>query len=536
MARLVDLVREAQPKYNPDIARGYASKEIKYGREYIQDVLKVAFAKLPKEVEYLGAASCDTKETFKALLNSSGKQNRFYEYAPTDTFLIKLLFKFKGVDLEPIYLALAYVKDGGIMRITGSRYCISPYLADIALSVTATEIFVPLTRDRVNFKRSTHQIKYNGLTVIGNVVWCNLYRDSKRSQAKSKKTVVMNTTVVHYLFAKYGFTETAKRMGIEGLIVDDDDAGKMEFADKGYHIFESGRPKVKGTRAVGLPTRIWVAIHPSNLNEQARDFITSFYYVVDHFPDKVMVADLDDPTRWLILLAHAIFANGAKEALLYELIQYHIDSIEDYVDDVAKQWLHKGGVDNINDIYDLMVEIATSYSRRRQEASRNSTSSYGKYLLVNRYVYHDVVRGIFWAKYQLQAAIRNKGDNLTAGDITKILKANINTKTITKLNQSSHPEVEPASTPGPYMALKLTNRVVLQTSMRNKSKGSKLTFKPATDSLDASLAQCHEPLSPTKSEGTGRGYISCYLRPDENGSVNLVDEVEFINQLNYELK
>ena len=42
--RLIDLVREKTPKFNPDIARGYASKEMAEGEDYVKAVLKAASA------------------------------------------------------------------------------------------------------------------------------------------------------------------------------------------------------------------------------------------------------------------------------------------------------------------------------------------------------------------------------------------------------------------------------------------------------------------------------------------------------------
>ena len=83
--RLIDLVREVTPKFNEDVARGYACKEMAEGEEYVKSVLKAASVSLPDEIEYVGPGSITTKEAFEVLLgeNRGGRNanRQSYEYA-----------------------------------------------------------------------------------------------------------------------------------------------------------------------------------------------------------------------------------------------------------------------------------------------------------------------------------------------------------------------------------------------------------------------------------------------------------------------
>ena len=515
--RLIDLVREKTPKFNPDIARGYASKEMAEGEEYVKAVLKAASASLPEEIEYVGPGTITTKEALEILMgeNRGGKNGnrQSYEYARSNIYLMKCLFRYKGELVAPQYIGLPFVTDGALMKITGSTYSVAPQLADIAVSVTSSEIFVPVTRDKLKYHRNTHPIRFNGMTTIGNVVWSNLYRDSKRDTSNMNKTVVMNTAVVHYLLAKFGLTETARRMGVGDYIVGDSDEERVKYMSQGYLVYESSRQPPRGLKQQTDPTKLWFAFHPDQLNDAiSRDFIASFYYIVDHFPDRITINELDNPVRWLVLLAHAVFANGEKETKLLELVRNHINSIEHYVDAKSREWFELDGIGHVEDIYDLMVEIANSYTRRRLDAAKTSTSMYNKYLLVNRKVYSDIVSGIFKCIYKLQQKVRSRGDQFSRSELETELKNHLNSRRILRLNQAVHPEVEPVSCPGAYMAYKVTTRLVLQSNVTNSSKAAKTIFDPFTMGNDVSIAECGMMLAPTKGEATGRGQFNLFTK------------------------
>ena len=515
--RLIDLVREKTPKFNPDIARGYASKEMAEGEEYVKAVLNAASASLPEEIEYVGPGTITTKEALEILMgeNRGGKNGnrQSYEYARSNIYLMKCLFRYKGELVAPQYIGLPFVTDGALMKITGSTYSVAPQLADIAVSVTSSEIFVPVTRDKLKYHRNTHPIRFNGMTTIGNVVWSNLYRDSKRDTSNMNKTVVMNTAVVHYLLAKFGLTETARRMGVGDYIVGDSDEERVKYMAQGYLVYESSRQPPRGLKQQTDPTKLWFAFHPDQHNDAiSRDFIASFYYIVDHFPDRITINELDNPVRWLVLLAHAVFANGEKETKLLELVRNHINSIEHYVDAKSREWFELDGIGHVEDIYDLMVEIANSYTRRRLDAAKTSTSMYNKYLLVNRKVYSDIVSGIFKCIYKLQQKVRSRGDQFSRSELETELKNHLNSRRILRLNQAVHPEVEPVSCPGAYMAYKVTTRLVLQSNVTNSSKAAKTIFDPFTMGNDVSIAECGMMLAPTKGEATGRGQFNLFTK------------------------
>lgn len=514
--RIVDLVREKAPKINANIARGYVVNELANGEEYILSVLKSASASFPPEIEFVGISPVSTKEAVEVLMNQTragrnGGNKLAYEYKRSDIYLIKILFRFKGELVEPVYIGLPFVRDGGLMKINGATYSVVPQLADIAISVTASEIYCPLTRDKLKFFRLTHSFRFNGLTTIGYCVYSNLYRDSKRKLTKSAKTVNMQTGLIHYLLSKYGLNNTFDKLGLSNYVYGFDDEAKESYYTKGWNVFEASGTLPKGSDNNLVPTKLWFAFPKDNFNEPiVRDTMASIYYILDHFPDRMTEIELDNPDRWLLLLAHAIFANGEKEAKLLELVSNHVNSISYYVDAKSKEWLAMGGLSEVNDIYDLMINMVLTYSRRKLDAEKNSTSMYGKHLLVKRRIYSDIVSHIFYLVYSIQQKKRNRGDAFSKQDLEIELKKHLNTRLILRLNRADHPEVEPVSCPGAYMPYRVTTRVVLQSSNAKSKKSAKVVFDSFLMGLDVSIAECGTMLAPSKSEMTGRGQLNVF--------------------------
>lgn len=520
MARLVDLVRDKVPKINPDIGRGYVIKELSNGEEYILSVLKSAAASFPPEVEFVGITSVPTKEAFDVFMKQTragrnGGNKLTYEYNRSDIYLIKALFRFKGELVEPVYIGLPYVRDGGLMRINGTTYSVVPQLADIAISVTSSEIYCPLTRDKLKFFRLIHTFRFNGINTIGYCVYSNLYRDSKRKQTKASKTVDMQTGLIHYLLTRYGLNKTFERLGVLNYTYGFDDGEKEKYYAKGWNVFETSGKIPKSVNKDLTPTKLWFAFPKEDFNEPLiRDIMASVFYIVDHFPNRIDELTIDDSGRWLILLAHAIFANNEKETKLLELVTNHINSISYYVDAKSREWLSMDGLPNIETIYDLMEEMILTYTKRKLEAEKNSTSMYGKHLLIKRRIYSDIVSHIFYFVYSIQQKKRVRGDQFSKADLESELRKHMNSRIIMALNRSTHPEVEPVSCSGAYMLNRVTTRLVLQTASTKKNKSAKVLFDAFLMGLDVSIAECGTMLAPSKSESTGRGQLNIFTEVD----------------------
>lgn len=508
------LVDEVTPKFNPDIARGYVRTQAATVDWYVDSVWKAAAESLPAGLTYNGCKSSTPEEAYK---ETAAKRNggMRYEFSKSDIYMNQYNFSLHGVPIKPKFICLPFFRDGGLMKIMGSTYTIAPTLADRSISVTSRNIFVPLPRDKLLFHRMLHTFYENGRRTLGYVFWCKLYRDGNVKVAHAKKTVVLKTTIIHYLLARYGLAETIKRLDLPNMKRGLDEESKSYYRKKGYVIFESDRRKLTGYRGDAPPTLLWFAVKPEAVDVQVRNFVASMFYIADHFPDRVQAEYLDHPGRWTLILAHSIFASRERETTLLELVTAHLNSVENYVDIVSKNWFKQDGL-NIATFYELLAEISKTYAQRSIHAAETSTSMYEKRFLVHRYVLSDIVDMIFRTVYALQTKFKNKGDAITVDDVEQVFRTKFVSRAIIKLNRSNHPEAESASNPTPCMAYSLTTRAVLQSNISTRSSE---IFDPFTMGLDASIAEVGNFLGASKSEPTGRRHLNVYTNVDPSGNI-----------------
>ena len=205
------LMEELTPKVNPDIVEGLAVKHIPHLEGYVHSVFEGVAKGFPPGLNYLGCERCTPQEEF---LVATRKQNtkRRYDVARTDLYMMKYKFGFEGKELPPKYVYLPYVSTAGTITIGGSRFVMSPVLSDKVISVGTNSIFVRLLRDKLTFERLPHNVMINEVRETIQVVWSTAYHLPQNAK-KMVKTVKCEIALTHYLFAKYGFTETFRRFG-----------------------------------------------------------------------------------------------------------------------------------------------------------------------------------------------------------------------------------------------------------------------------------------------------------------------------------
>lgn len=514
---ITQLVKESTPKFNPVISRGYVTSQLRDVETYVDNILRSANKSMPEGLVFVQSRRCTPEEQYK---ESSAKKNggMRYEFSKSDIYMVRYDFSYKGEPLKPVFICLPFVKDGGLMKIMGSTYSVAPVLADRSISVTSRNIYVPVPRDKLLFQRMTHIFRQNGNRQMGYVFWAKLYRDDKVKVSRAKKTVDMRCAIIHYLLGKFGLGETINRLGLPQMFYGVGYEGRDSYPSDEWTLYETDGVRQRGYKGNSAPTRLWLVCRNRDVSVLVHNFIAALFYIVDHFPDRVDEQSLDAPLRWTRLLAHCIFASRERETVLLDLIVAHQNSVEQYVDIVATNWFKQDGLD-IENFYDLIAEIFRTYPERAINAASNSTSMYGRRLLVHRYVLADIVNMIFKTVYVLQTkakSIVDKGNIPTAADMEMVLKQKFSTRAIIKLNRSNHPEVESVSSPTQSMAYRLTTRTVLQSNI--SSQGGDC-FDAYTMGLDASIAEVANFYGSSKAEPTGRGVLSLYLNVGPTGNI-----------------
>lgn len=517
---LFRIVTDVMPKFNPMVKEGFAVSQMKLVNEYIDHVLRCAARSFPAGLEYVELRVCSPEEEFREIAdvtsnNSKPKRNgrSKLEIARSDFYLVKIFLRYQGQDLPPRTLYLPFVEQAGTLRIRGPLYCISPVLADPAFSLAKSDgIFIPFTRDKLTIQRQYYQYIANGQMESTYVVWSAIHNHANN---QSKK-IGVTSCLAHYLFAKFGLHETFKRFCDAEVVVGTEEIDEHTFDSKDWVICESLGLAPKGhQRKIYVPCKIRIAIRREHYSPLAISLIAGFFYVADHFTMRMKAEFCGDYRFWRTLLGRVIFSEEENEGKMMIGIDAHMQSIDEYVDDLVKEMLMSVDV-FVEDIYDFFIYVIQNISNIIINAE--PSSSYGKRMMVLRYVCFDVVKAIFSFTYEL----RNAGKKgLTVQSIRQSLSKHLNRDLVLSSLSTRHAEVQNISSPGDSTLLKFTSNLVLQTDATGQiqSKRGKGNVRDPAKMLHVSIAEVGSYVNLPKSDPTGQNKINPYVMTDHMGTV-----------------
>lgn len=511
---LHQLMQREIPHVNPDIGNGLAVKHIPMVEKYIDSVMHSAAKGFPEGLEYLGCERCTPLEEFNYV---SKKKNgrRSVDVARSDIYLMKYHFKFKGVDLPPRYLYLPYVSDGGTMTISGSRYAVSPVLSDKIISPGLSNIFVRLLRDKLTFERQPYAIIIDNINETSQVIWSMIYH-KPQSLKTLKATVKMNCALMHYLLCKYGFTETFKRYGGATPVIGEREINDTNYPNTDWVICRSTQVKPKGFgKGFYQATEIRVAIRKEEFTPLVKSMITGFFYIVDHFPSRIMPTYVDNTRLWSILLGHILFSGSINEGTLYTDISKHFKSLDEYIDIIIAVKLKEIGYE-CNDIYHLFAIIIQNFNEWILDANEKVSSLYGKELSILYHVLYDITSAIFNLNFKLKSASKKE---ITDKEIISTMNMVLKTGLIFSITRQ-HVNMSTVSYSGDNKFFKITCIMVPQTSSnRMTAKKTRASISDPAKRLHVSVAEVGGYSNLPKSDPTGHARINPHLKIDDKGSV-----------------
>ena len=524
---LVKFIDQSSPKINMDLANGLARVHMDYACEYVDEVLRSAALGFPPGLTYDGYRVCDPIEEYRASLKPRNKKrkvksppgqkntgSRTYDTSRTDFFLIELNFSFQGKKLSPRPIYLPFVGQGGSIYISGTKWFISPVLADRVISVGLEQIFVRLLRDRLTFSRAGTWVKENGKVVRTDLVHSRIYH-SKTKDRDKQATNNAFTSMPHYLFCKYGFAGTMEKyLGITPVV--------------GYNLDEELDPlewdvyKTQGVPPKGMSRRkkiidwrapeIQVAIRKSDNTPVALPYIAAVFYVADYFPRQISPDLVNLPEGWIAPMGYMLFSENNNRGKIEEAVRKHLSSLDDYADSMVIDNMAAIGLE-IKDIYDFFAIITEKFSLWVSNNQDKVNSMYDKELSVLYFVLFDVTKAIFNLFFALKAHSRRE---LTEKDVEKHMKENLKPGMCYQLGKS-HGEVASISYSGDNMAFKATSTLTPQTatSKQVKKVGDRGTANDPSRRLHPSIAEVAAISCMPKSDPSGQSKINHYMLLDE---------------------
>lgn len=505
------------PKLNPDTANGLAVKHLEETEVYINSIWHAAAKGFPEGFTFVKAERCMPQEEYNEATRKKNNK-RLYDVATSYIYMMKYIFRFKGEDIVR-YMYLPFVGDAGVIYMSGSRFVISPILADRVISIGRDNIFLRLIRSKVTFERMNQHFYANGRRESVQVVWSLIHH--KKDDTGVKPSIRANTTLVHYLLCKYGMTEMftrfARYMPIVGT---SEDITPEQYPPSDWVICTSAaahsglKPKTYGFKTQYVPTNIAFAVPREHYDGMMKNMICGIFYILDHFP-ATKIDFIDNRRMWMIYMGEILFSSNINQGKLADDISNHIQSLDEYVDEVMKIKFREINLP-IDDLYQLFAIIIENFNDWLYGASDKINSLYDKELSILNYVLEEITKQINKFYWKLKAAAKK---DLKRKEIETMMNQTIKPALIYSITKR-HAVISTTAASGDNKAFKITALLVPQSSS-NKTAGRKDggAGGDPTRYLHPSVAEIGGYSNLPKSDPTGHSRLNHCAQTDHRGVV-----------------
>ena len=137
------------------------------------------------------------------------------------------------------------------------------------------------------------------------------------------------------------------------------------------------------------------------------NFVAGLYYVLDHFPSRINVGNIDYTKNYMALLGHIIFSGHYTEDKLYNNIKEHFTSLDEYMDQSVRDQLTELGY-NTENFFDLLAVVVKRFNDWIINGNETIASLYNKELSVLYHVLFPITSGLFSFSFKLNKAATRK--------------------------------------------------------------------------------------------------------------------------------
>lgn len=530
-----EIERDSIPEFNQDILDGLAYKGLLHAKEEVDALISCAEKSFPDGFEFLESSICSPQKTYRVMATQGirgGKKLSPVDLAPSDMFLVEYRFAFEGQPLTPRYFFLPFVRKGGLITIVGKQFAISPVLADPGFSVGEDHIFIRLPRALVTFRQFFQPIVVDGVETRCFLPYSKLHNKSagkdKRYVSDTIRLGAVHTTLPHYLFCRYGLKEAFKLAANADVTVTTEEALKAEpINQEEYVVFTSRKippATLKNKKDYGLlATNIALVVPRKQTSQVVNKLVSGFYYILDHYPDSNDIESLESAWFWKVAMGYVLWGDRTGISKLAENVESHLNTLDDYIDLIARNTLREEEGLEIDNIYQLFTYIFRHMEELIEVRGNDVGSMYGKRLMTSTYVLRNISNRIFKCLF---AIINNRKRVYTASHFNKILGNFFSPAAILELrNTSENPFMSTVSYPGDNYLYKLTTRVVMQSNAGGNSKSQNLNVNDPAVWLHASVLEAGNHTVLPKSIPLARSTLNPCVKLDENNTIVRKDSV-----------
>lgn len=510
-------VKSINPQINPLIANGLAVEHMKQTLQYVDDVLQGVSKNFPAGLTYKGCERCTPEEEFR---QATAKKNskRTFDLATSYVYLVKLNYEFQGVPMKPRYVYLPFVTQAGGLLMNSNRYFVFPMLSDSTFSPSEKGVFMRLLRDKLNFERVPHHILIDGVPETIQITHSLIYHRSQAKKKEQKPLIKANCAMAHYMFCKFGVTETFRRYGkCDPIVGLNTEITEEHYPSSDWVICSSRNMKPAGYGKMKYfgNSNLRIAIAKDKFTDIVRSLVGGFFYVVDHFPDQMRKEWIDRPPQWQVLLGQILFGNTLNIGKVLEDIGDHLSSLEEYIDSIIADKLRKDGYP-CEDIYDLFDIVLRNINNWVVSSDKSINSMYDKELTVLYNVLYHVTVSIFKMHFKLKSAAKK---TLKERDVETIMTTQFRPRAIYGITHN-HNTVGLESYSGDNKFLGITTKLISQRNSSNQNgKRERASANDPSKALHFSVAEVGGFSNLPKNEPDGRYCVNPHVLTDKYGKV-----------------
>jgi len=528
MRNIVNKIHETTIRFNPRFAGGYAKLEIEKGVKYVDSILQCANQSFPEGLVYESPKICTAEQTFNVFMDRAKKNDRkfVYDHARTNVFLVQLNFSYKGTPLQ-LYQYLPFTNDAAMMIIRDKAFYIKPVVADPLISVSGDGLFLPLNQTKMTTRPRSHYVYKDDILTQIKILDTTIHHSLRDVQRKDNKEAKMRiTTNAHYLFCKEGYKETfLKYFNATVQAGYKDTINYKNYPKEDWIIYSSmedrrflqltGEPEWK-------PHNVLLAVKRKDVDKSVESIVGAFFYILDLLPDIEDINYLDDTAWWTVLMGKIILGIEEDHRTLMKKMGMHFRAIDTYIDPMAINLMRDNDI-YITDMYDYLVWLVDNFDEYMNRPETAPSSMYGKYLMVNRYIFQGIREAIFRAVYELR---QKKPEKLTAKIIYTVLSGKLKPDLITKIN-NNFPNVSAVISSSDSKLLKMGIEIVPQDNMRQakQEKQPKMLQNPKWQ-FDPSFIDVGGFSSMSKNEPIGKDIGNPAMNVGINGQLHQQEELK----------
>lgn len=355
MRTLGKFIAEITPKMNKIMVEGLCYHRLNDAVSYIDNFIRYSCeSKTNTNLRYLGYEEATPKEELKFIFNKASRVT--HDIAENDMYLVKFLFQYgEETEVREYFFYIPFMSKGNILRLSGNRFLVMPTLADKVVSIGDKVIFINILTAKYNFNRFYHIVAVNGVYTPIPVINSELYKNQSK---KLEDTTKANSTIMHYLLANHGYTETMRMLlgFVPKPVYDHDTKGFMT-------ISSCGNPPrgYLGNKEIYEPTKIKFIVPEDKYNSDVAYYLGNLFYILDQFPDRMTVDSLDDTTIWRLLMGEIIHSGNHGVKYLKEKMGAHFKDLNSQFDTITINKLKDVGIDACS-LMDLLVVIYRNFN------------------------------------------------------------------------------------------------------------------------------------------------------------------------------